>query len=227
MKDTIILFIHGFYGHVEEFDNIKNYLNSNGYNTHAFTLSGHDQVKLKGVTRYDWIKDCENEIEKARKEYKSIIIIGHSMGGLLASIMASKYEEIQKIILIAPAIEYFGSVNGKFKVVKTLKSAIKIRKDKESKSYTKVALKVSVSVVREFTKLVREHNKDIYNVKCPILILQGDRDFVVPIEKIESIYESLSNPNKEMITVKNGSHWFLSSKLVETTFDEINNFIRS
>lgn len=227
MKDTIILFIHGFYGHIEEFDIIRNYLNNNGYNTHAFTLSGHDKVKLKGVTRYDWIKDCENEIEKYRKEYKNIIIIGHSMGGLLASMMASKYEEVKKIILIAPAIEYFGSINGKFKVVQTVKRAIKITKDKESKSYTKVALKVSVSVVREFMRLVSEHNKDIYNVKCPILILQGDKDFVVPIEKIKNIYESLSNKNKKMITVKNGSHWFLSSKLVETTFDEINNFIRS
>lgn len=227
MKDTVILFIHGFYGHVEEFTYIKKYLDDNGYNTHTFTLSGHDKVKLEKVTRKDWINDCEKEIEKLKKEYKNIIIIGHSMGGVLASFMAVKHEEVKKIVLISPAFEYLGSIDGKPKVVASLKNAIEIKKDRESKAYAKIAFKVSISVVKEFMKLVKEHTKDIYNVKCPILILQGDKDYIVPVDKISKIYDKISNKNKKIIIVKNGSHWFLSSKLVETIFDEINNFIRS
>lgn len=227
MKDTIILFIHGFYGHVEDFSYIKKYLDESGYNTHTFTLSGHDKVKLEKVTRYDWIKDCENEIEKLKKEYKNIIIIGHSMGGVLTSMMANKYEEIKKIILIAPALEYFGSVDGKLKIIPTLKRAIEVRRDREFKEYTKLSLNVSIPVLREFMKLVKERNKEIYNVKCPILMILGDKDFIVPIEKLKKIYKSLSNPNKKMITVKNGTHWFIFTDLVKTVFDDIKEFIRS
>jgi len=227
MKDTIILFIHGFYGHVEDFSYIKKHLEDNGYATHSFILSGHDKVRLEKVTRYDWIKDCEKEIEKLRKDYKNIIIIGHSMGGVLTSMMAIKYKEVKKVILISPALEYFGSVDGKLKIIPTIKRAIGVRTDKEFKEYTKLSLNVSVPVLREFMKLVKEHNKDIYDIKCPILMILGDRDFIVPIEKIKKIYESLSNTNKKMIMVENGTHWFIFTDLVETIFDDIKEFIRS
>jgi esterase/lipase len=227
MKDTVILFIHGFYGHVEDFTYIKKYLDDNGYNTHTFTLSGHDKVKLEKVTRKDWINDCEKEIEKLKKEYKNIIIIGHSMGGVLTSTMAVKYKEVKKIILLAPSFEYFGSVDGKLKIIPTLKRAIKLRNDNDFKDYASKSHRVSVPVIREFMKLIKEHTKDIYDVECPILMIVGDKDFVVPLEKVNKIYEKIENKNKKIIVIKNGIHWFLSSKEVEPVLDDIKEFIRS
>jgi len=76
-------------------------------------------------------------------------------------------------------------------------------------------------------KLVKEHTKDIYDVECPILIILGDKDFVVPIEKVNKIYEKIENKNKKIIVIENGIHWFLSSETIYTVLDDIKEFIRS
>ena len=53
------------------------------------------------------------------------------------------------------------------------------------------------------------------------------KDFVVPIEKVNKIYNKIENKNKKIIVIKNGIHWFLSSKEVETVLGDIKEFIRS
>ena len=41
--------------------------------------------------------------------YKSIYLIGHSMGGVIASYLATKYKQVKKLVLAAPSFTHIAS----------------------------------------------------------------------------------------------------------------------
>src|SRR5574344_1302069 len=102
-----VLIIHGFAGGPHDNESIQFYLTMHGFDVFTFTLPGHDRILFNKVTKEDWIKSCEDHIELLIKnKYNSICVIGHSMGGVLASYLASKYSVVKKLVLVAPAFKY-------------------------------------------------------------------------------------------------------------------------
>ena len=93
LRKKAILLIHGFAGGAYDYGNLPNDLEFvNNYKVFTYTLPGHDKAIINKVTKDDWIKMSEMQIEKIIKHgYKEIYVIGHSMGGVIASYLASKY----------------------------------------------------------------------------------------------------------------------------------------
>ncbi len=225
-----VFFIHGFMGHPGEFKVMGDYFVKWGYEINTIVLSGHDKKKLKNVTSEDWEKDCINYFELLiNKGYKEIIIIGHSMGGLLATMLANKYiDNVYKLILIDPSFDFFAKKNDKIQITSSINNFVKLLKEVNvlNKNNYSPVVKCSLSSIIEFTKLVKNHKKEIEKVKCPILFMHGEKDCIIPISQIKDLYNKLKN-TKDFIEVKNGSHWFFSSKLDEYIYDKVNIFILS
>ena len=63
----------------------------------------------------------EMQIEKIIKHgYKEIYVIGHSMGGVIAAYLASKYKEVKKLVLAAPAFQYFKFEGNKINILESI-----------------------------------------------------------------------------------------------------------
>lgn len=104
-----ILLIHGFSGGNYDYGDLSNDLQLFwDFDVFTFTLPGHDKLIIKKVTKDDWIKSAEDQIEKIISHgYNKIYVIEYSMGGIIACHLASKYPEVKKLILAAPAFKYF------------------------------------------------------------------------------------------------------------------------
>ena len=64
---------------------------------------------IQKITYELWIDKAKQEIEYLiNKGYKKIYVLGHSMGGVIATYIATQYKEVKKLVLAAPAFEYFG-----------------------------------------------------------------------------------------------------------------------
>ena len=98
LRKKAILLIHGFAGGAYDYGNLPNDLEFvNNYKVFTYTLPGHDKAIINKVTKDDWIKMSEMQIEKIIKHgYKEIYVIGYSMGGVIAAYLASKYKEVKK-----------------------------------------------------------------------------------------------------------------------------------
>ena len=85
LRKKAILLIHGFAGGAYDYGNLPNDLEFvNNYKVFTYTLPGHDKAIINKVTKDDWIKMSEMQIEKIIKHgYKEIYVIGHSMVVLL------------------------------------------------------------------------------------------------------------------------------------------------
>lgn len=227
MKNTVIMFIHGFIGHVNEYKFIDKFFKDNGYDTHIFSLSGHKGGKIENVKRSDWIDDCNKNIDYLiDKGYKKVIVVGHSMGGVLGINLSLRYDIIDKIILFNPCIEYLIMKNGKLKIIPSIKQFKKLLKEIGKRGDTKEITRVSLGSINEVRLLIKEHKNDIYKLKKPLLLIHGECDNVIPINQIKNVFDKIENDNKEFIEVKDGSHWILSTKLEDKIYNQILNFVR-
>ena len=102
-----ILIVHGFAGGTYDQEGLANYLELNrNFDVYQYTLPGH-QKNLSEVKSNEWIKSSEDMIEwLISNGYRKIYLIGHSMGGVIATYLASKYKEVKKLVLAAPAFHY-------------------------------------------------------------------------------------------------------------------------
>ena len=94
-----ILIIHGFAGGTYDEEDLAFHLELNrSFDVYQFTLPGHNK-NLSKVKYQEWIKASESKIEwLINKGYNNIYLIGHSMGGVIATYLSTKYRQVKKLL---------------------------------------------------------------------------------------------------------------------------------
>lgn len=206
-----ILMIHGFAGGVYDGEVLDHYLELNPlFDVYTFTLPGHESgSKIK--TKYtDWIDKSEEEIQfLINNGYKTIYVIGHSMGGVIASYLATKYREIKKLVLLAPAFKYFYQKDDS--LIDVLKKGNVLLKDYGYEKVVSRFTKSSINSVKEFMKLVKELYHIPSKINIPTLIIQGLDDRIVPIESSQYVYTNIKG-KKWLVYVESTNHDIFCSK---------------
>lgn len=212
---TAIVIIHGFTGNLYDNEYLANYLQLNPwYDVYAKTLPGHNKDRFSSAKKEDFIKSVDLEIQTLIDYgYKKIYVIGHSMGGILATYLAGKYKEIKKIVLINAAFLYANTKQGDKN-----DSKIKVIFDK--------VMRTSPGIFLEFTKLVKESKKYLKGVNCETLILRSMKDEVVPKEAADLIYQEIPTNKKYLTNIKDARHTVLSSNKKEITTLYIIEFLK-
>ena len=215
-----IVIIHGFTGNLYDNEYLMNYLElDSNYDVFAETLPGHNQDRFSDASVDDWKKSVDCEIKKLiDKGYQTIYVIGHSMGGILASYLASKYKEIKKVVFVNAAFDYLNFKQNKDDI-----------KDKDLKKYSHLwqkALRTSPFMVNEFRKLVKESNDYLKSVDCDTLILRSVRDEIIPYEVGDIIYDNIKSRKKCLTDIKDASHIVLSGNKKDTVSEYIRLFLK-
>ncbi len=102
-KKTPLLFVHGNFCGSWCFHNLLRYFASRGVSSYAVNLRGHwlsqGHFELGKATVEDYVEDVEACIKKIDQE---VILIGHSMGGIVCQKVAER-NAIEKLILLDSA----------------------------------------------------------------------------------------------------------------------------
>lgn len=221
-KKAIIL-IHGFAGGSYDYGNLGNDLEfQKKFDVFTFTLPGHDKLIINKVTKEDWIKSAEEIIEKIiEKGYRHIYIIGHSMGGVIASYLASKYKQVDRLVLASPAFQYLYFKDNKLDIIESIKIIPKIFKDYSPEEVLSRLFKVPTKTIKEFMSLVEEHENDIKNITCPALILHGTKDELVPSSSTNYVYNNIKSKSVKLVEIKNLTH----DLFINNRYNEVKNLI--
>ena len=223
MFRTAVLVIHGFCGSLWENENLVNYLQQfRNLDVYAYTLPDHEKDFLTKSDYKKWISSTELHVQKLLKRYNKVILIGHSMGGVIASYLATKYK-IHKLILIAPAFEYLNFEQNKADILKP-----KSKKD-DGAIYNEVVSKLirySPLVLNEFRKLVKEYKEVIKEVNTSTLILHGNDDELVPLSSSEYAFNNIKTKDKNLTIIKGGRHRIFLTAQNETICNYIYKYIK-
>lgn len=191
---TPVIFLHGLSDSWHSFESVLSFL---PYNIHAFAISqrghGDSDRPLSGYTPKDFADDVADFIQL--HDLKSVYIVGHSMGGVVAQQFAIDYPQLTKglvIISSAPSFKNNPGVPAFYEQVLKLNDPMdKIFMDEFQKgtlakpidpAYYNLlvaeGMKVPVRVFKEvFTGLMNtDYTHQLKNIKAPVLIMWGTKD---------------------------------------------------
>lgn len=199
-KGTPIILLHGWGQNIQMMKMIGEKYPKNDVLIIDFPGHGKSE-EPKETWLLDDFTDMLHELIKNLK-IKNPILIGHSFGGKIALIYASKYETKKLILFGSPFKVKKNPKSLKVKILKTIKNLPGMEKLSEiaKKHMGSEDYRNASPIMRDI--LVKHVNTDITEkvkkIKCPTIIIWGDQDQAVPIE---DAYE-LSSYIKDSAVIK-------------------------
>ncbi|CCK81799.1 alpha/beta hydrolase [Desulfobacula toluolica] len=242
MTNNIVM-IHGMWGSDWCWTFFKSYFEARGYNCHVPVLRHHDSDPkdtppdgLGTASLLDYADDLEAYLQKFDNKP---ILMGHSMGGLLAQILAAK-GLARTLVLLTPAppagihciswsvLKSFFSIFSQWEFWKkphrisfeAASYAIlhQLPESRQKKEYQKMVYE-SGRAAFEIGFWYLDHNRasrvDETKITCPALIVAGSKDRIVPawvVRKIAEKYQHVAT-FKEF---ESHSHWLIGEDKWET-----------
>ena len=187
-KDKIIFFCPGLGpGHAAYMAEIET-LAKRGYKVLTIDYTGCGESKGKYLGSLNNPACDVDELLNLLSIQEEIIMMGHSLGGYTSLKIASKRQEIKKIVVMAPILDI---------------EAMVLRASK-SNFITSGVMRYENKVGGEYAKI--NLPQFLKNAEDRILFIQSVDDQMVPYETSLKIAESMDNPNIEIIKMNNRKH---------------------
>ena len=223
------LCIHGFTGGPHELEPLAQYLRkTTNWLIATPCLPGHGkELNLKGITYDQWVKTAEEELKKLMEQCETVYIVGFSMGGVIAGYLATKYN-IEKLVLLSAAAYY---INPKQMLRDIQEMILDSMKGKlgENALFVRYKMKMRstpLSATWEFRKLVNVMRPRLKEVCVPTLIVQGERDGIVPLKSAYYLHKTICSPTKKLLLLPSSGHLVCHGPECEQLFAEVEKFLK-
>jgi carboxylesterase len=222
------LCIHGFTGAPYEVEPLAEYLTKHtDWIFSVPTLPGHgENLSLKDIHYHQWIEHAEAELKKLIDTCDRVYVIGFSMGGMIASLLAAKYP-VDKLVLLSAAAYY---INPK-QMASEIKSMIvdlfkgNLENNEFFKRYKRKIKATPIKATFQFRRLVSYIKPLLPQVEVPTLIAQGECDGIVPPKSAEYLYRTISAKTKRLTYIKDSSHHICHCEEKEALFSQVYDFL--
>lgn len=245
MRDIVL--IPGTWARSTSWGKLPQGLQDLGFRVHTPDLRYHELPykeveKLVGdISINDYVNDLVKYVESLGTD---TIILGHSLGGLIAQLVAAKVERDGLILLgPAPSADIFAlypkMVHGFYKHFMRWgfwKKPMPPYKD----TYFNYVTNLQTQETKEelFNNLVPESGKaytemsfpffdknkstkvEYSKINCPVLVITGDKDLIVNPKIAKKTSEKYRD--SRFVMLKNSDHMYSSDRVVDKTINEIN-----
>jgi len=233
-KETIMM-IHGMWGAGRFWNNYVDYFKRKGYECLSPTLPLHDEnsneASLSSIGTTSLLEYVEFLEKEIRKMDKPPILVGHSMGGLLAQKLGA-LGLAKKLVLIAPAPP--SGINAlKYSVIKSFSNILMTwgfwrkphRLTFEKSVYSMLHLMSAEEQKKVYDSFVFESGKAMFEIgywyvdskkvakvneteiTCPVLVVSGAEDRITPVTVVRKVAKKYNATYKEF---QNHAHWIVS-----------------
>ena len=185
-----VLLIHGWTGSTTMMKPLVEPIEALGLPLRIPVLSGHEQLSIdafKGVTWQQWVQDGVKALEDLLTEAEKVVIVGHSMGGMIALVLAADHPDKVDSAVTAGTP---GKMSTPFAPGNRLHWLFKLiwwlvpKVNKGAKNYADPALAaldespdvVPTYTVKQLFDFIKVQDSYLPRVKAPLLILQSRND---------------------------------------------------
>jgi carboxylesterase len=231
-RDSIgVLLLHGFTSHLNTVNGLVPHLERAGIAYEMPVLRGHGTryQDLKGVTARDWYIDAEKALIKLWNHVDRIVVVGLSMGGLVALELAINHpDKIAGVAGVAPSLKFADPLA---KLTPVLAQFVKYWPSPES--FNDLSLRVNC---KNYPKFATDAFSSLYGysqeiagrlreVHVPICILQSKRDQIVAPESANIIYERVSSQHREIIWYQKSGHEMMQDLEADQVLKDVMAFV--
>lgn len=207
---TGCLIIHGYTGGPYEVEPLTTYLDEQtNWEILVPTLPGHGEtLALEDVSYEKWLQAAENSLQKLKKKYAQVYLIGFSMGGMIAAYLAAKFK-VDKLVLLATAGKIFSLRQLTLDIGGVITDRVKgtLRENQNYQRYKRKIGKIPLKSNIEFLKLVRYTREYLKDIESPVFIAQGIRDGIVPSSTASYLDREITiSSQKEIVLFEKSDH---------------------
>lgn len=210
------LLLHGFGDTPQTLSLLAKRLKSAGYGAYAPLLPGHgrnmEAFKKSGAD--EWAHAARSAFVEMRHRYRSVSVVGLSMGGALAVALTAEVREVSALVLIAPYIEMPRSFRaaalthwlwGRFAGEISAQSPQSIHDPIEREKSLAYGA-VTGSALYQLLKVVRRARKALPSVKAPTLLIQSRDDPRCSPRGAEQAVKKLGAREKKLVWTEGAGH---------------------
>ena len=244
LKERAIILIHGYATDKNDLMPLKEELKKRYNYVHLENLPGHGDQSIKDFNAIDTMIYCRETTARIFSRYEHVDIIGFSMGGAIATYLASVFN-FDRVILLAPANKYLNFSMGHTRLEVLLEYLASRHDNKEhyennkrqfdvilnnDKKSLKMGLEqllpnYTLHSLIEFRTIIDYVNYHLHNkvIDTKTLLVWGELDQLVPQKVIKFLKPIF--PNMKDVILKDMSHLMLHSDNRQEVCDIIYNFI--
>ncbi len=245
LSDTALLMIHGFAGCPNNFEKLPYQLAKLNIFVNAMLLPGHGTTPLdfEKVSADILLEAVVDKITDLKKRYKTVLVMGHSMGGALATLAYVK-APYEGLILASP---YYGITHNP-KLILPLEKWARIfspfvrwvytppeeqpisNKEVASKiiSYHWIPSKAGLVAIEIAERARRD--SILEQINCPVLIIHSSKDSVACPKAVKEVFDKIKSDKKEILWLESSDHvifWDYEKDKVEQKITEfVQQFIK-
>ncbi|RLB63507.1 MAG: hypothetical protein DRI90_06725 [Deltaproteobacteria bacterium] len=226
-----VLLLHGFTSSTDTVDGLLPYLEKAGIPYERPVLRGHGTryQDMRGVTAQHWYVDADRALLKLWNQGYHVVVVGLSMGGLVALELAMRHPDvIAGVVTVAASLKFkdpLAKLTGVLaKMVRYWPSPESFHDQELAKkctNYPKFATDAFASLY-DYSQEIAER---LHEVHVPIRILQSKKDQVVAPESANIIYEKVSSPLRQILWFEQSGHEMMQDMEAEAVFDEVMEFV--
>jgi alpha-beta hydrolase superfamily lysophospholipase len=199
--EKILIICHGSTSTKDRirFKEISRVVHETGFAVLRFDFSGCGESEFDTISVKKEIQDLNAAISFVKeKDYKQIFLFGESLGGLI--VLECYAKDISSIILWA-AVTY-GCELSKDKYNETIEPKLSEKPLYKSHKDGKIFYREE----EYFEERRKVDSKSLLSkIKCPVLVLHGSEDKVVPLEKSKEAMNYLVSKSK-LVVIPKGTH---------------------
>ena len=239
---SAVLLVHGFVGCGNNFAGLPEQLAQQGYFVRVMLLPGHGTSPrdLKSMDEGRMLSAIEGELAELRRNHRHVFLAGHSMGGALSTITASKIP-VDGLVLVAP---YFGVTHHWYYGLrveqwsdlmapivpwvykgKLFLQVNKLEAKDQIVSYTWVPTDAAVTLAR--IGRMASDPKTLEAITCPVLLLHSRNDVAASPEAADKAVSAMRAVPLEKIWYESSNHHLLWDYDGENATNAICRFIAS
>lgn len=183
---------------------------------------GESEGKMEDGTTTGYFEDLEDVIDWSKKQKwydNEFFLVGHSMGGYCIAHYATRNSNVKGLIVFVPKV--IGDIPNKLEL-----EELETKGHIEWESHSTPG----VSKRKGYKYFEEEKNLNLLKItekiKCPVLMISGEKDEVIPIEQQKMLFNKIES-KKELHIFKDGDHNLKGEENSEELHSFLNNWIKS
>jgi len=212
--ETACLLIHGFTATPQEMRYLGSRLQASGLTVYGVRVAGH-ATSVEDLERSSWPEWRESVTEQllvARRQHRHVVLVGQSMGGLLAlAVAAQRPDDVTAIALLAPAIilqrRWLRSVRpllpwisrvggGRFRYLAKGQSDIA---DPAGHVGRETYDRVPLRALHQLLALQHHVRRQLRRVRQPALVIHSRQDHTCAPESVRHLQRRLAGPVETLL----------------------------
>lgn len=228
-----VLIVHGFTSHVSCVADLRFPVQEAGLPYRIPILRGHggEWKDLKGVKASDWFEDAENSMLDLLTECEKVVLVGHSMGGLVCLELAARHRnKVAGLVTLAAALKFKDPLSfltpAMAAVVPSWPSPNAYQDEELGKQRNKNYPKFPTDAFAELYAYSKYIENNLSFVHAPTLVLHSHKDQVIAPKAAQVIYKTISSKDKKLTWFEESGHEMMLDLEAEKIIATVGDFIR-